>query len=65
MKQLIDNYKKAIEASLLECARRKPDEAKEAAYLWGFLQGKYNGLNEGLKMVESFLNAEEIEEEFK
>lgn len=65
MKQLIDNLHKSIEDAKIQAVSRKPDADREAAYLLGFLQGKFHGLNEALKIVEAFLNAEEQQEEFK
>jgi len=65
MRDLINNLKKAIEESKLQCATRKPDVEREASYLLGYLQGKYTGLNEALKLVEGFLDAEEQQEEFR
>lgn len=65
MKELINSLHKAIEMAKTEAVCRKPDTDREAAYLFGYLQGKYVGLNESLKLIEKFLEAEDRKEDFK
>lgn len=65
MKELIDNLNKLIEEAKLQAVSRKPDEERDPAYLFGYYQGKYTGLNEALKAVENFLDGKNREEEYK
>jgi len=65
MRELINNLKASIDKAKLECACRKPSAEWEASYLLGYLQGKYTGFSESLKIVEAYLEGEEQKEEFR
>jgi hypothetical protein len=58
MRLLIEAMHRAIEEAKLQAVALKPNDGRDPAYTFGYVQGKYTGLNEALKIIRDFLDNE-------
>lgn len=62
MREVFDLLDAAIQKARLACATSPPSE-KDVAYHFGRLQGVHSGLLQATKIIENFLNEQDVNQD--